>query len=88
MATSNLRITRRGRIVVLGTLVTLLLAAFSLGRVGSEATPRGASSASTSARPSGLSLAATLSSRALLLGTLVDRCIAAVKHAACQLALR
>lgn len=33
------RLTRRGRIVVLLALVTLLLAAFSLGRVGSEAAP-------------------------------------------------
>ncbi len=37
-----LRLTRRGRVVVLLTLVSLLLAAFSLGRVGSQAAPRGA----------------------------------------------
>jgi len=34
------RLTRRGRLVVLLTLVTLLLAAFSLGRVGTQASPR------------------------------------------------
>jgi hypothetical protein len=38
----NLRLTRRGRAVVLLTLVTLLVAAFSLGRVGSQASPRSA----------------------------------------------
>ena len=38
----NLRLTRRGRAVLLLTLVTLLLAAFSLGRVGSQASPTGA----------------------------------------------
>lgn len=37
----HLRLTRRGRLVVLLALVTLLLAAFSLGRVGSQAAPRG-----------------------------------------------
>ncbi len=36
------RLTRRGRVVVLLSLVGLLLAAFSLGRVGSQAAPRGA----------------------------------------------
>jgi hypothetical protein len=36
----SLRLTRRGRAVLLLALVTLLLAAFSLGRVGSEAAPR------------------------------------------------
>ena len=41
MGTSSVRLTRRGRVVVLGALVSLLLAAFSLGRVGSEAAPRG-----------------------------------------------
>jgi hypothetical protein len=44
----NVRLTRRGRTVVLLALVTLLLGAFSLGRVGSQATPRGAQSASLS----------------------------------------
>lgn len=43
-----LRLTRRGRAVVLATLVTLLLAAFSLGRVGSEAAPRGAAQSALS----------------------------------------
>ncbi len=38
----NLRLTRRGRTVVLLTLVTLMVAAFSLGRVGSQASPTGA----------------------------------------------
>ena len=38
----NLRLTRRGRTVVLLTLVTLMALAFSLGRVGSEASPAGA----------------------------------------------
>lgn len=37
-----LRLTRRGRVVVLLALVGLILAAFSLGRVGSQAAPRGA----------------------------------------------
>lgn len=37
---SSLRLTRRGRAVLLLALVTLLLAAFSLGRVGTEAAPR------------------------------------------------
>jgi hypothetical protein len=37
----SVRLTRRGRLVVLCTLVTLLLAAFSLGRVGTQAAPRG-----------------------------------------------
>lgn len=37
-----LRLTRRGRVVVLLGLLTLLLAAFSLGRVGSQASPRSA----------------------------------------------
>jgi hypothetical protein len=37
---AHLRLTRRGRLVVLLALVTLLLAAFSLGRVGTEAAPR------------------------------------------------
>ena len=41
-AVSPVRLTRRGRVVVLLALVTLLLAAFSLGRVGSEAAPKGA----------------------------------------------
>ena len=36
----NLRLTRRGRAVVLLTLVTLMALAFSLGRVGSQASPR------------------------------------------------
>ena len=40
--TGTLRLTRRGRAVLLLSLVTLLLAAFSLGRVGSEAAPKGA----------------------------------------------
>ena len=35
----GVRLTRRGRAVVLLALVALLLAAFSLGRVGSEAAP-------------------------------------------------
>jgi hypothetical protein len=35
------RLTRRGRVVVLLALITLLLAAFSLGRVGSQAAPKG-----------------------------------------------
>lgn len=35
----GLRLTRRGRLVVLVCLVVLLLAAFSLGRVGSGAAP-------------------------------------------------
>ena len=39
---SGLRLTRRGRVVVLLALVTLLFAAFSLGRVGTEAAPQGA----------------------------------------------
>lgn len=39
---SALRLTRRGRVVLLVALVGLILAAFSLGRVGSEAAPRGA----------------------------------------------
>lgn len=34
-----LRMTRRGRTVLLLTLISLLLAAFSLGRVGSQAAP-------------------------------------------------
>jgi len=38
----GLRLTRRGRAVLLLTFVTLLLAAFSLGRVGTEAAPAGA----------------------------------------------
>ena len=38
----GLRLTRRGRTVVLLLLVGLLLAAFSLGRVGSQAAPRSA----------------------------------------------
>jgi hypothetical protein len=42
---SALRLTRRGRVVVLLALVTLLLAAFSLGRQGSEAAPKGAPTA-------------------------------------------
>ena len=46
MDTSKLRLTRRGRVVVLCALVTLLMAAFSLGRVGSQAAPRGARSTS------------------------------------------
>ncbi|HUR15126.1 MAG TPA: LysM peptidoglycan-binding domain-containing protein [Mycobacteriales bacterium] len=37
-----LRLTHRGRLVVLLTLVGLLLAAFSLGRVGTQAAPAGA----------------------------------------------
>jgi hypothetical protein len=37
---SALRLTRRGRLVVLLALVGLILAAFSLGRVGSQAAPR------------------------------------------------
>ena len=36
----TLRLTRRGRLVVLLGLVALLLVAFSLGRVGSQAAPR------------------------------------------------
>ena len=47
MGTSNVRLTRRGRVVVLGALVSLLLAAFSLGRVGSEAAPRGTSTSTS-----------------------------------------
>jgi hypothetical protein len=43
----NLRLTRRGRAVLLLMLVTLLLAAFSLGRVGSQASPKGAQSTSS-----------------------------------------
>jgi hypothetical protein len=39
---AGLRLTRRGRVVLLLALVVLLLAAFSLGRVGSQAAPRGA----------------------------------------------
>lgn len=39
---SALRLTRRGRLVLLVALVGLLLAAFSLGRVGSQAAPAGA----------------------------------------------
>jgi hypothetical protein len=39
---AGLRLTRRGRAVLLLALVVLLLAAFSLGRVGSQAAPRGA----------------------------------------------
>jgi len=39
---AGLRLTRRGRVVVLLALVTLLFAAFSLGRVGTEAAPSGA----------------------------------------------
>jgi hypothetical protein len=35
----GVRLTRRGRVVVLLALVTLVFAAFSLGRVGSEAAP-------------------------------------------------
>ena len=42
----NLRLTRRGRAVLLLTLVTLLLAAFSLGRVGTQASPRSAKTSS------------------------------------------
>lgn len=42
------RLTRRGRAVVLCALVTLLLAAFSLGRVGSQAAPRGTKAAGLS----------------------------------------
>lgn len=37
---SALRLTHRGRVVVLLALISLLLAAFSLGRVGSQAAPR------------------------------------------------
>lgn len=37
---SGLRLTRRGRAALLLALVTLLLAAFSLGRAGTEAAPR------------------------------------------------
>jgi hypothetical protein len=37
---SALRLTQRGRVVVLLALVGLILAAFSLGRVGSQAAPR------------------------------------------------
>jgi hypothetical protein len=36
----GLRLTRRGRLVLLLALVGLILAAFSLGRVGSQAAPR------------------------------------------------
>jgi hypothetical protein len=36
----GLRLTRRGRVVVLLSLVVLLLVAFSLGRVGTQAAPR------------------------------------------------
>lgn len=42
---SALRLTRRGRVVLLVALVGLILAAFSLGRVGSQAAPRGAEGA-------------------------------------------
>jgi hypothetical protein len=38
----GLRLTRRGRLVLLLALVGLILAAFSLGRVGSQAAPRNA----------------------------------------------
>jgi Na+-transporting methylmalonyl-CoA/oxaloacetate decarboxylase gamma subunit len=38
---AHVRLTRRGRAVVLLVLVTLLMAAFSLGRVGSEAAAGG-----------------------------------------------
>jgi len=41
------RITRRGRVVLLMALVTLLLAAFSLGRVGTEAAPTGGTATPT-----------------------------------------
>ena len=41
------RLTRRGRVVVLLALLTLIFAAFSLGRVGSEASPRTAESGAT-----------------------------------------
>jgi hypothetical protein len=40
MSPRPVRLTRRGRVVVLLALVTFLLAAFSLGRVGSEAAPK------------------------------------------------
>ena len=42
---SAVRLTRRGRTVVLLVLVALLLAAFSLGRVGSQAAPKGTAKA-------------------------------------------
>jgi hypothetical protein len=45
---SPIRLTRRGRVVVLLALVTLVFLAFSLGRVGSEAAPKGARTASLS----------------------------------------
>ena len=49
MSPRPVRLTRRGRVVVLLALVTLTLVAFSLGRVGSQAAPRavGSSSAHT-----------------------------------------
>src|SRR5690348_7876311 len=56
MSPRPVRLTRRGRVVVLLALVTLTLLAFSLGRVGSQASPRSAATgtpttASTVVRP-------------------------------------
>ena len=48
MSPRPVRLTRRGRVVVLLALVTLILTAFSLGRVGSEAAPAGFGTATTS----------------------------------------
>jgi hypothetical protein len=42
MSPRPVRLTRRGRVVVLLALVTLVFVAFSLGRVGSQAAPKSA----------------------------------------------
>jgi hypothetical protein len=47
MSPRPVRLTRRGRVVVLLALLTLTLVAFSLGRVGSEAAPRTAQTGTT-----------------------------------------
>ena len=47
MSPRPVRLTRRGRVVVLLALLTLTLVAFSLGRVGSEASPRTTESRTT-----------------------------------------
>jgi hypothetical protein len=47
MSPRPVRLTRRGRVVVLLALLALTLVAFSLGRVGSEAAPRTAQTGTT-----------------------------------------
>ena len=47
---STVRLTRRGRTVVLLALVTLLLAAFSLGRAATQAAPHGSAAPTPAAQ--------------------------------------